>query len=192
MDLFRLDEYNDAVRRVAYRWIDARTTLLAPSLSLFPRQEVEYVRTSRSSMPDGSVQRVAPVHNQDGGRFDIRRAVEGDFEDLKANLEEVAQRRAKTMVAFWQELEARGLTAGSVVKAAKGPSWDTIMDGLEELALTFDDAGEPVFHIVAGTASGPLLQSLGARSAAEEQRWQELMARKGEEARARQRHRRMA
>lgn len=34
------------------------------------------------------------------------------------------------MVALWQELEARGLTAGSEVKAAKEPSSDTIMDSV--------------------------------------------------------------
>jgi hypothetical protein len=192
MNLFALDEYNAATRLVVHRWIEARTDDLAPSLRQFPRLEVEQVRTARVTMPDGAVERVAPIRNEDGGQFNIREVVAGRFDDLRANFESVAERRAKLMVSFWQQWVERGLTEGSVTKASGPPTWDSLMDGLEKLALDFDADGEPKFKIVAGTGAAPLLERLGPRDAAQEARWQSLMARKKEERRARERQRRMA
>lgn len=192
MRLFRLDEYNEAAGRVVYRWIDRRSDELAPSLREFPRLEVEHVRTSRMTLPDASVARIQPVRQEDGGQLNIREAVAGRLDDLRASLNGVADRRARRMVAFWEEQQARGLLAGAVAKGSGPPSWDSVMDGLEELALTFDEAGEPNIKIVAGSAAAPLLNKLGPRDAGQEQRWKELMMRKKEEARARERHRRLA
>jgi hypothetical protein len=118
--------------------------------------------------------------------------VAGRLGDLRANLEAVAKRRAELMVAYWQQWVEQGVTEGSITKASGAPTWDSMMDGLEKLALGFDEDGEPKFNVVGGTGAAPLLKALGPRDAAEEARWQELMTRKKEERRARERHRRMA
>lgn len=192
MSLFALDEYNDAARRVACRWIDARTYELAPSLRLFPRYEVEHVRTARVAMVDGTVERVEPARNQDGGQLDIREAVAGRLGDLQANLEAVAERRASGLVAFWQQQVERGLAEGSIARASGPPTWDSVMDALQTLDLDFSDDGHPRFEVVAGEGSAQLLAALGPRDATQEVRWQQLMARKKEERRARERNRHMA
>jgi hypothetical protein len=192
MSLFRLEEYNRAAQRRIYEWINARTDHLAPSLRMFPTVEVEQVRPTRISTAEGEVHRIVPIERESEGKMNISAVVEGNFDQLRKTFDGAAQDRAKAMVAFWQKQADRGLLAGAVAKGKGPPSWGGIMDALEELEISFDDAGAPMFQAVGGPKAAAIFDSLPARTPAEEERWQALMARKQEEWRARKRNRRLA
>lgn len=192
MTLFRLDEYNGPARVAIYEWIDRRMLEHAPSLRQFPRATVEHVRTTRFTTAEGEVRRIPPRSRHDEGKMNIREVVAGRFEQLRETFDTAAIERAKAMVAYWQEQVDRGLALGSISKAAGPPSWDAMMDALENLDFGFDEHGNPRFKAVAGTAAADLLDSLPAPTAEQTHRWDALMARKKEAWLARQRHRRMA
>jgi hypothetical protein len=118
--------------------------------------------------------------------------VAGRFEQLESTFDAAAMRRAKAMVAYWQEQVDRGMAQGSIVKAAGPPSWDALMDALESLDFGFDEDGNPRFKPVAGTEAADPLKALPVPTAKQRERWDALMARKKEAWLARQRHRRMA
>jgi hypothetical protein len=192
MPLFRLDEYNDAARRQVYGWIQTRALELAPSLKLFPRIEVEHVRTSRVTLPDGRIERIEPVAREDSGQIDIREVVDGRFEQLRESFGAAASESARAQVAYWEGQVDRGLTPGTMVKVRRPVTWDSIMDALEGLAIGFDEAGEPTYGEILGQGAARTREGLPPRDAKQERRWQALMDRKRQEWRARQRNRRMA
>lgn len=192
MTLFRLDEYNEAARVAIYEWIDRRVLESAPSLRLFPRATVEHVRTTRFTTAEGEVIRSPPRSRHDEGKMDISEVVAGRFEQLQSTFDAAAIKRAKALVAHWQEQVDRGLAQGSISKASGPPSWDALMDALEDLEFGFDEAGNPRFKAVAGPAAADLLEALPAPTAEQQRRWEELMARKKEAWLARQRPRHMA
>ncbi len=192
MTLFRLDEYNDAARLAIYEWIESRTVTHAPSLKQFPRVTVEQVRTTRFTTAEGEVKRTPPRSRHDEGKMDIREVVAGRFEQLRETFDAAAIERAKVMVAFWQEQVDRGMGQGSISKGKGPPSWDAVMDALEDLEFGFDEEGNPRFKTVAGPAAADPLKALPARTPEQERRWDELMSRKKEAWLAGQRRRRMA
>lgn len=190
--LFRLDEYNDAARVAIYEWIDRRVVEHAPSLRQFPRVTVEHVRTTRLTTAEGEVKRTPPRSRHDEGKMNIGEVVAGRFEQLRDTFDAAAIERAKALVAYWQEQVDRGLARGSISKATGPPSWEAMMDALEDLEFGFDEQGNPRFKAVAGTAAADLLDSLPPPTAEQKRRWDALMVRKKEAWLARQRHRRMA
>ncbi len=192
MTLFRLDEYNDEARVAIYEWIDRRVVEHAPSLRQFPRATVEHVRTTRFTTAEGEVRRTPPRSRHDEGKMDIREVVAGRFEQLRDTFDAAAIERAKAMVAFWQEQVDRGVAQGSISKATGPPSWDALIDALENLEFGFDEEGNPKFKAVAGPAAADLLESLPPPTAEQKRRWDALMTQKKEVWLARQRRRRMA
>jgi hypothetical protein len=190
--LFRLDDYNDAARVAVYKWIDRRVLEHAPSLQQFPRMTVEHVRPTRFTTTEGEVRRTPPRSRHDEGKMDIGEVVAGRFEQLQSTFDAAAINRAKAMVVYWQDQVDRGMAQGSISKATGPPSWEALMDALENLDFGFDEDGNPRFKAVAGTAAADLLEALPAPTVEQRQRWDALMARKKEAWLARQRHRRMA
>jgi hypothetical protein len=189
--LFRLPEYDEAARVVAFTVIDELSSIHAPSLRLFPRRSVAHVPTTRVTVDDGETVRLPPTPFTDSGTLDIRDVVAGCFDKLGANLDATAQRRAKALVAVWEN-------AADVVTDATGNvhrggiSWESLMAMIDKAPIGFDEDGNPTLKIVAGTGAADAFAELPELTPDQRAAWDSLMERKRDEFAARECHRRLS
>lgn len=189
--LFARNEYNRAagVRfRVA---MEALLPIVQPALKMFEVREVEAVPTGRVTIDEERSVEFVPVHAEQTIRFDPRRVVAGDLAAVREALIAAATTSANARVAVMRaNLDAMTEATGQVVRVSREMNWDDLMVVIADMPIAFDERGEPTFVLWPPRAQAEY-EALGPRNSDQEQRWQVLLREKREEARARERDRRL-
>lgn len=191
---FALYEYDHQATlrfRVA---VEALLPVVQPALRAFRVIEVETVPTAHVLMDEERSIEFAPSHLEQTITFDarcIQRAVSGDLAAVhEALLAEVRCLGSARVAHMKRTLDRLTEATGEVVRVDREMTWDTIMTVVENLPIAFDDGGEPTFELWPPQAQARY-EALPPRDADQERRWQQLLHNKREEARARERHRRL-
>ena len=191
---FALYDYSDAVESRCRVAIEALLPVVEPALRAFRVTEVEAVPAAHVPVDGDRSIELAPTHLDRTVTFDadcIRRAVEGDLSAVHAALLAEVRWLASARVAHMKRaLNTLTEATGQVVRVGREMTWESIMTAVESMPIGFDDGGSPTFELWPPQAQ-MRYESLPARDADQERRWQQLMHDKQEEARARQRDRRL-
>lgn len=188
--LFALREY-DLAAQVAFRAaMEDLLPIIAPALKAFRVVEMEAVPTAQVPIDAQAPLAIEPEHRETSIRFNPERVVAGQLDAVFEPLLEAAEELARARLEYMRRtLETLTDATGQVTKGAE-ITWHSVMDVVESMPLKFDEAGEPTFTFWPPSAQ-QRYEALLPRDAAEEKRWRELMDRKREEARARERDRRL-
>jgi hypothetical protein len=188
---FVLHEYNQAGTVRFRAALEALLPLVEPALGAFRVIEVEAVPTGHVPIDAERSLELSPVHNEQTIRFDPRRVVAGDLGAVRESLLGAARWLADARLAYMRRnLEALTEATGQVARVARDMNWDDVMTVLEDLPIGFNERGEPTFGLWPPEAQARY-EALPRRTPDQERRWQQLMHRKREEARARERDRRL-
>lgn len=190
--LFKLDEYDRAAQHRFRAAMNTLTVVIEPALAAFQLREVEAVPTGYVSIDAERTVVLEPAHLPQTIRFDPARLIAGELTGVHEPLIAAATDLAKARLGYMHDKLGELTDATGQVIRASGPiGWDDVMSAVAGLEIKFDANGEPTFVIWPPRVREEY-EALPSRTAAQEQRWQQLMARKREEANARKRDRRLS
>jgi hypothetical protein len=174
--------------------MEALLPVVEPALRAFRVIEVEAVPTAHVPIDEERSIELAPSHLVQTITFDARcinRMVSGDFAAVhEALLAEVRWLASARVLHMKRALDTLTEATGQVVRVSREMTWDTVMSAVLSLPIGFDDVGRPTFELWPPQAQARY-EALPARDDDQERRWQHLMHDKREEARARERYRRL-
>ncbi len=189
--LFWLPEYDRAAKHCFFGAVDALTVLIEPALAVFPREPVQVVRPSRITVSQDRSLVVAPEHHQSAGTFDIRQIVAGDLTGVLQDIHRTATEVAAARLAYMTQTLHDVTAATGQVAEVGGVSWEGVMEAIEQVGTGFDEHDQPTFMIWPPEAAAAFA-ALPPRTPEQETAWQELMARKLTEFRAKRSRRDLA
>lgn len=188
---FLLDEYELAAATRFRRAMEELLPVREPALQAFPVLEAEAVPTARISVDADTTIEIEPIRREQSIRFEVDLVVRGDLSAVRAVLTAAARDLASARLAFMrQNLDRVTDATGQVRRVRRDMNWDDLMDMIAEMEIGFDARGEPAFLLWPPAAQAKY-EDLPPRSDEQEQRWQELMRTKREEADARTGDRRL-
>jgi hypothetical protein len=191
---FALYEYNDAVEWRSRIAMEALLGVVEPALRAFRVIEVEAVPTTHVPIDGDRSIDLAPTHLEQTVSFDaecVQRAVDGDLAAVHRALLAGARWLACARVAHMKRaLDTITEAIGQVARVGQEMTWESIMTAVKNLPIGFDAGGSPTFELWPPQAQ-LRYEALPARDADQERRWRQLMHDKREEARARERDRRL-
>lgn len=189
--LFSLGEYNRAAMLRFHVAMEEQVLFTEPSLRAFRVMEVEALSTAQVPIDGGRTVELAPGHLQRTIRFDPERIVAGEMAAVHETLLAEARQLASARLAYMKRsLDTVTQATGQVARVGRAMTWEDVMAAIEKLEIKFDAHGQPSFKFWPPTAN-EAYEALPPRNQHQEQRWQQLMTTKREEANARKRHRRL-
>ncbi|HEY4278603.1 MAG TPA: hypothetical protein VGM91_10305 [Conexibacter sp.] len=189
--LFSLGEYDRAAWLTFRTLVETALPRIEPGLATFDVHEVEKVPTARVVIDKEREVSIPPMRVEQTISLEPRRVVSGDLGAVRESLLEVAEREARLRMRWMAHaLDAITAATGQVQRTSGPMSWESVMDGLANVRVGFDERGEPKFSIWPPRAQQEY-DALPPRTDEQQARWQSLMDEKRMEDNARKRDRRL-
>ena len=186
--LFDLPEYQAAERRFVSDLLRELPRVKSPLLGMIRHEEGEYVATNRTTLPDGGLVDNPPFAVEAELNLSVPAAIAGDVHPFFEAVDQAAEAMtAGIMKGVVEGLDRMLEAAGQTVDAGGRPlGWDVVLDALEKMEWSFDEAGQPKpKQIVAGPAAAAKFAALPPPTPEQEARYIEMMERKRREELAR-------
>lgn len=141
-NVFRLDEYSRAGQAFVSDAIRAIANASNPILAMIAVEEVEALPVSRSTLGDGQILDHEPHKVESTITMSISDGIAGNFDDLHSAIVGMADEYAAQLVPqLLSQLSDICDATGNVVSGAGRPFWDTYLESLETIELSFDPSG---------------------------------------------------
>jgi hypothetical protein len=189
--LFDLPEYDRAAHQFIFAAITELARARSPILSMVRRETVEGGLGSRVTTDEGVMLELEAHEVVLEQGYALDEVIRGDFGGVLASLDEAADQEARSLVgALFENMRRITEATGMVVESKGGPTPEAILEMIDKMELSFDDAGEPkmptlVAHPDAVAKLPPWLPEHSERLA-------EILQRKREERDARRRDRKLS
>jgi hypothetical protein len=139
---FRLDEYATAGREFIGDAIHALAIASSPILAQIAVEEAEAVPVSRNTLGDGQVIDHDPYLIGSTVTMSISEGIAGNFDGLHAAIAEMGASFVSQVVPRLLQLVSDLCDAtGNVVNGAAQSLWESYLQALETMAISFDSAG---------------------------------------------------
>ena len=141
---FRLDEYGKAGRKFIGDAVHALAAASSPILSQIAVEEVEATPVSRNTLDDGQVLDHDPHLVESTMTMSVSAGIAGQFDELHVAIAKMGESFASQLVPrLLQQVSDICDATGNVVNGADQPFWETYLQAIDKIALTFDSSGQP-------------------------------------------------
>ena len=154
----------------------------------------EGLHGSQNTMPSGDVVRLEPVSMESPVVFSFVQIREFDVDHVAVLMNEIAAKHVEIMMKhmFQQMADLCSATGNSIDAGGAPVSHDLILDMLETVEISFNEAGEPKMPtMVVSPEMAETLRALPLPTAEQMRRREEILERKRNEFDARKRHRKL-
>lgn len=185
-----LDEYDRATREFYSEAVDAIARASNPILGQIQRERVEVIPTSLSTVGPNAIVRREPLLASALVTLSGPDAVRGDFSDALAAIADTAEQFvASIMPSIYGHISDICDATGNVVSGKGRPIWDSILDTLETVSISFDEDGNPTLPSI--VMHPDTAAKLGKPPEGYESRYNEIIVRRRNEWLAGRRTRRL-
>jgi hypothetical protein len=139
-----LDEYDRATREFFSQAVDAVARASDPILGQIQREKVEVIARSTSTMESGEVVQRDPLLSSASISFSVPESIDGDFSGVVTAIADTADQFLATMMPnLFDHISEICDATGNVVSGKDRSIWDSMIEVLETIAISFDAAGNP-------------------------------------------------
>lgn len=141
-NVFRLDEYDRAGQAFVSEAVKAIASAGSPILAMIAVENVEAIAVSRNTFDDGQILDHEPHKIASTLTMSISEGIAGNFDDIHSAIVQMADEYAAQLVpSMLSQLSDICDATGNVVSGAGRPFWDTYLESLETIALSFEPDG---------------------------------------------------
>lgn len=141
-NVFRLDEYGRAGQAFVADAVKAIASANSPILAMIAVEKVEAIAVSRNTLNDGQILDHEPHKVESTLTMSISDGIAGEFDDVHVAIAQMADEYAAQLVpSMLSQLSDICDATGNVVSGAGRPFWDTYLESLETIALSFEPDG---------------------------------------------------
>jgi len=184
-------EYNAAVQRFVNTGVRALMEALGGPYSLASRESINQLPDYTDPPNDDQTSQGRLIEATFDAAISKDEIISGDFEGIIVSMSRIAveleAQISQAMIAHITEESAR---SGNVVSSEL--SYDSIIDTLENVELSFDESGNPNLSFVAAPEAIQKIKELGNPSAEQQKRFDDIIAKRRSEWDARRRDRRLS